>query len=122
MKWPHSGVRSRLSMSPSPLATRWPMRPSPCADPRLPRTASFSMPEPLPESESLIFQWDKPVRSSRGLAFWLFVVLLALAGFFYLFQVVYPQAQRFTPVPHHIVALNAADASGREVLNKVQDQ
>jgi hypothetical protein len=50
-----------------------------------------------------------------------FVVPLALAGFFYLFRVVYPQAQRFTPVPHHVVALNAADPAARELLNKVHD-
>jgi hypothetical protein len=61
------------------------------------------------------------VRKARGLTFWLFVVLLGLAGFFYLFQVVYPQAQRFTPVPHHIIALNPADPAARELLNKVQD-
>lgn len=58
---------------------------------------------------------------SRGLAFWVFVVLLGLAAFFYLFQVVYPQAQRFTPVPHHIVALNSADPAARQVLDKVHD-
>src|SRR4051812_46868447 len=79
------------------------------------------MPETTPETP-LTFHWKRPVVKARGLAFWVFVVLLGLAAFFYLFQVVYPQAQRFTPVPHHIVALNAGDPTGREVLNKVQDQ
>src|SRR3954471_19455911 len=80
------------------------------------------MPPPPPTPETaLTFHWKRPVVKTRGLAFWLFVVLLALAGFFYLFRVVYPQAQRFTPVPHHIVALNPADPAAREVLNKVHD-
>lgn len=79
------------------------------------------MPDTRSESDPLIFHWEKPGRKARGLAFWLFVVLLSLAVFFYLFQVVYPQAQRFTPVPHHIVALNASDPAAREVMNKVQD-
>jgi hypothetical protein len=80
------------------------------------------MPEPASESESLTFHWHKPARKARGLTFWLFVVLLGLAAFFYLFQVVYPQAQRFTPVPHHIIALNPGDPAAREFLNKVQDR
>src|SRR5688572_20938389 len=97
-------------MSRSPSVMKWRM-------PRSPRVESLRSDHPLPplmpdtrsESDPLIFHWDKPGRKARGLAFWLFVVLLSLAAFFYLFQVVYPQAQRFTPVPHHIVALNASD-------------
>ncbi len=78
------------------------------------------MPQTTPESD-LIFHWKRPVVKARGLAFWIFAVLLGLAGFFYLFRVVYPQAQRFRPVPYHIVALNSADPAAREVLNKVHD-
>jgi hypothetical protein len=78
------------------------------------------MPETTPENP-LTFHWRKPVVKARGLAFWLFVVMLGLAAFFYLFRVVYPQAQRFTPVPHHIVALNSADPAARQVLDKVHD-
>jgi hypothetical protein len=80
-----------------------------------------AMPESPPEPDALSFQWGKPARKARGLAFWVFVVVLALAAFFYLFQVVYPQSQRFTPVPHHIIALNPSDPAAREILNKVQD-
>lgn len=79
------------------------------------------MPETAPEPHVLTFHWLKPVMKARGLAFWMLVVLLGLAAFFYLFQVVYPQAQRFTPVPHYIVALNPADPAARELMNKVQD-
>jgi hypothetical protein len=79
------------------------------------------MPPPTSETDPRTFDWQKPERRSRGLAFWMFVTLLGLAGFFYLFQVVYPQAQRFTPVPHHVVVLSPADPAARELMNKVQD-
>jgi hypothetical protein len=78
------------------------------------------MPHTTPETD-LTFHWKRPVVKARGLTFWIFAMVLGLAGFFYLFRVVYPQAQRFTPVPHHIVALNSADPAAREVLNKMHD-
>jgi hypothetical protein len=79
------------------------------------------MPPPTSETDPRTFDWRKPDQRSRGLAFWMFVTLLGLAGFFYLFQVVYPQSQRFTPVPHHVVVLSPADPAARELMNKVQD-
>ncbi len=79
------------------------------------------MADETPQAPTLTFHWHRPVLKARGLAFWLLAVLLVLTGFFYLFQVVYPQAQRSTPLPHHVVALNPADPAMREVLNKVQD-
>lgn len=79
------------------------------------------MPETAHEPDALTFHWSKPVRKARGLGFWMLVVLVGMAAFFYLFQVVYPQAQRFTPVPHYVVALNPADPAARELMNKVQD-
>jgi hypothetical protein len=79
------------------------------------------MPEMSPEPQ-LTLHWKKqPVTKARGLAVWLLVVFLGLAACFYLFQVVYPQAQRFTPVPQHVVALNSADPAVREVLNRMHD-
>ena len=79
------------------------------------------MPDDLPERNPLSFHWAEPVWKQRGLGFWAFIVLLGLAAFFYLFQVVYPQAQRFTPVPHQIVALNPTDPAVKELMNRVQD-
>ena len=46
------------------------------------------MPDTTPETP-LTFHWRKPVMKVRGLGFWVFVVLLGLAAFFYLFQVVF---------------------------------
>jgi hypothetical protein len=70
----------------------------------------------------LTFAWAKPRGQSRGLFFWLVVVFLGLAGFFYLFQVVYPQSQRFTPVPYQILLLDSGDTTARSVLSRAQDK
>lgn len=79
------------------------------------------MPDKPADTSPLTFHWSDPARKVRGLGFWMLIVILGLAVFFYLFQVVYPQAQRFTPVPQHIVALNPADPVARQIMNKVQD-
>ena len=50
------------------------------------------------------------------------LVCLGMAGFFYLFQVVYPQPQRFTPVPQRLLMLNQSDPAARALMQKVLDQ
>ena len=61
------------------------------------------MPDLHPQTDPLTFRCGKPAPTARGLIFWMLVVLLCLAAFFYLFQVVYPQTQRFTPLPHQVI-------------------
>ena len=73
-------------------------------------------------STPLTFQWDEPVRQGRRLGFWIFTVIVGLTVFFYLFQVVYPQTQRFTPVPQQVVVLNPADPAAMALLSRVQDR
>lgn len=70
----------------------------------------------------LTFQWDEPVRQGRRLGFWIFTVIVGLTVFFYLFQVVYPQTQRFTPVLQQVVVLNPADPAAMALLSRVQDR
>lgn len=70
----------------------------------------------------LTFQWDEPVRQGRRLGFWVFMVIVGLTVFFYLFQVVYPQTQRFTPVPQQVIVLNPADPAAMALLSRVQDR
>jgi hypothetical protein len=70
----------------------------------------------------LIFHWPRPLEQGRRLIFWIGVVALGLAGFFYIFQVVYPQSQRSTPIPHQILLLDPSDPVARSILNKVQDR
>ncbi len=80
------------------------------------------MPAEPNKDSPLIFHWPKPLEQGRRLAFWIFVVVLGLAAFFYLFQVVYPQSLRRTPVPHQILVLDPADPAARAILNKVRDR
>lgn len=70
----------------------------------------------------LTFGWQQVSGRGWHLTFWLFIVLLGLTCFFYLFQVIYPQSQRYTPVPQQIVFLNTADPTSRDILNKVRDR
>lgn len=78
---------------------------------------------PEPETgQTLIFHWPKPLEQGRRLIFWIFVVILGLAAFFYVFQVVYPQSQRRTPVPHQVILLDPANPAARAILHKVQDR
>lgn len=70
----------------------------------------------------LIFHWPRPLEQGRRLIFWIGVVALGLAGFFYVFQVVYPQSQRSTPIPHQVLLLDPSDPVARAILNKVQDR
>lgn len=82
------------------------------------------MPARAPEESpsSLTFQWAEPVPQGRRLGFWVLVVMCGLAVFFYLFQVVYPQTHRFTPVPQQVVVLNPADPAAMALLSRVQDR
>lgn len=80
------------------------------------------MPARRTEEDPLIFGWRMPVREGRSLLFWLLMVVLGMAGFFYLFQVVYPQSQRFTPAPQQVLVLNPADPAARAVMSKMRDR
>jgi len=80
------------------------------------------MPAKRTEEESLIFGWRLPRQEGRSLAFWMLMVVLGMAGFFYLFQVVYPQSQRFTPAPQQVIVLNPADPAARAVMSKMRDR
>lgn len=81
-----------------------------------------SMPDKTAGPTPLTFHWSLSTLRERGLLFWGFIVALGLAAFFYLFQVVYPQSQRFTPVPQQVVMLNPAEPAARGLMNKVQDR
>jgi hypothetical protein len=80
------------------------------------------MPLETPKETPLIFHWPRPLEQGKRLIFWIGVVALGLAGFFYVFQVVYPQSQRSTPIPHQVLLLDPSDPVARAILNKVQDR
>jgi hypothetical protein len=80
------------------------------------------MPVETSKESPLIFHWPRPLEQGKRLIFWIGVVALGLAGFFYVFQVVYPQSQRSTPIPHQVLLLDPSDPVARAILNKVQDR
>ncbi|HSI64076.1 MAG TPA: hypothetical protein VLE43_13195 [Candidatus Saccharimonadia bacterium] len=80
------------------------------------------MPADSPKETPLIFHWPRPLEQGRRLIFWIGVVALVLAAFFYVFQVVYPQSQRSTPIPHQVLLLDPSDPAARAILSKVQDR
>ncbi|RBP39026.1 hypothetical protein DES53_11049 [Roseimicrobium gellanilyticum] len=80
------------------------------------------MPAETSKESPLIFHWPRPLEQGKRLIFWIGVVALGLAGFFYVFQVVYPQSQRSTPIPHQVLLLDPSDPIARAILNKVQDR
>ena len=54
-----------------------------------------------PDSDTpipLVFDWKKPRRAGLSLLIWLLITSAAMGVFFYIFKVVYPQSQRFTPM------------------------
>jgi hypothetical protein len=78
-----------------------------------------------PTSDSrhtLVFDWKRPARRGLSIFTWLFIMLLGMTGFFFLFKVIYPQSQRFTPVPQQLFVLDPSSPSHQAVINRVQDQ
>jgi len=80
--------------------------------------------KPLPDDSAplLVFDWRPLQRRWPGLIKWLLLTILAMAGFFYLFKVNYPQSQRLTPVPVQITIISASEPATRALLHRVQDQ
>lgn len=79
-------------------------------------------PHPDDSAPLLVFDWRPIQRRWPGLIKWLLFTILAMAGFFYLFKVNYPQSQRLTPVPVHITIISASEPATRALLHRVRDQ
>lgn len=71
---------------------------------------------------SLIFDWPQRFGGNGKLILAMLLVLVGMTAFFYVFQVVYPQNQRFSPVPHQVYILNPSDPQTDALLQKVQDR
>lgn len=76
---------------------------------------------PSESRQTLVFEWKRPNRRGLSLFTWLFLTLLGMGGFFYLFKVIYPQSQRFTPVPQQIFVLNPGNPAHQALMNRIQD-
>ncbi|TLD72012.1 hypothetical protein FEM03_04615 [Phragmitibacter flavus] len=79
------------------------------------------MPPKVSSSLPLIFDWT-PARGRFGrLMLALLIVIVGIAAFFYVFRVVYPQSERFTPVPHQVVMFDAGNPATTAIMNRVRD-
>ncbi len=72
--------------------------------------------------QELTFNWLRRTTEERGLIGWLIMVTIATIAFFSLFRVVYPQAERATPLPHEVVFLDLNDPNARAMLGRTGDQ
>lgn len=75
-----------------------------------------------PTHEPLIFAWN-----ARDHSLWhLFVALVLLmgimAGFFVVFRIVHPVAQRLPATPHHIISLDPRDPAALALIHRAQDR
>ncbi|MGV3664041.1 MAG: hypothetical protein ACO1TE_27965 [Prosthecobacter sp.] len=80
------------------------------------------MPAKPTTHEPLIFAWN-----ARDHSLWhLFVALLllmgAMAGFFVVFRIVHPVAQRLPATPYHIISLDPADPAALALIHRAQDR
>lgn len=79
------------------------------------------MPDPAETNPQLIFDWSKPRRQTARLIGWLLITGLGLAGFFFLFRVVYQPPRHFIPATNHITLLSSTDPAARALLQRVSD-
>jgi hypothetical protein len=80
------------------------------------------MGEPTETEPQLTFDWSKPRRQSAGLLLWLILTGIGLAGFFFLFRVVYQTPRHFIPATSQITLLSPTDPAARALLQRVADR
>ena len=70
----------------------------------------------------LTFDWSRVAPVSLRLFFFLILSWVAHGFCFYLFQVVYPPSERFSPSPARITFLTPNDAASQAMLREVEDR
>jgi hypothetical protein len=68
------------------------------------------------------FEWKREAPISWRLIFFLGISFTAHAFCFYLFQVVYPPSERFSPSPSRITFLSPNDAASQAMLWEIEDR
>jgi hypothetical protein len=74
------------------------------------------------EARALTFDWSRQKASHWRLGIFVFISIGVHGFAFYLFQVVYPQPERFTAVPARVTLLMSDDSAVRGVLRAVEDR
>ncbi len=86
--------------------------------------ASVKLPgDPVSELDGrLSFDWKRQRGGSRGLLLFIGLSVMGHAFSFYLFQVVYPPAEKFSPSPSRITFLSPNDAASQSMLREIEDR
>lgn len=80
------------------------------------------MPAKSPAHEPLIFAWNARDHSLWHLVGALLLLMSAMAGFFFIFRIIHPVAQRLPATPHHVISLDPADPAALALIYRAQDR
>lgn len=72
--------------------------------------------------EPLIFAWNARDHSSWHLLVALLALMAGMAGFFFVFRVVHPIAQRTPTTPQHVISLDPNDPAALALIHRAQDR
>lgn len=78
--------------------------------------------KPHPSEPGLIFAWGVRDYSLWRLLLALLALMLAMAGFFFVFRIVHPVVQRPPVTPQHVISLNPANPAELALIHRAQDR
>lgn len=78
--------------------------------------------KPHPSEPGLIFAWEVRDYSLWRLVLALLALMLAMAGFFFVFRIVHPTVQRPAVTPQHVISLNPANPAELALIHRAQDR
>ncbi len=80
------------------------------------------MPSRQRTQEPLIFAWNTKDHSTWHLVAALLLLIGTMAGFFFVFRIVHPAAQRAPVTPQHVLALDPKDPVALVLIHRAQDR
>ncbi len=80
------------------------------------------MPAKSHTHEPLIFAWRARDHSLWHLIAALLLLMATMAGFFFVFRIVHPVAQRLPATPHHVISLDPNDPAALAIIHRAQDR
>ncbi|WP_395717374.1 hypothetical protein [Prosthecobacter sp.] len=80
------------------------------------------MPDRTPTSGTLIFAWKARDHSLWHLVVALLLLMAGMAGFFFIFRIVQPVAQRTLVTPQHVISLDPRDPVALALIHRAQDR
>jgi hypothetical protein len=80
------------------------------------------MPANPPTSGTLIFAWNARDHSLWHLVAALLLLMAGMAGFFFIFRIVQPVAQRTLVTPQHVISLDPRDPVALALIHRAQDR